>query len=182
MAWFCENELGTVTIKPEGTCAGRLQHREYAPLPSLVDGDIWGDQRLELIDGTIRQLTVIELQFNDFADEISSRFTAIEKDVLIAAAGEVAQKKFKPESFHLIHSSHDWETVIEALERLDGGARERLYKATEGLLDDPMVWAAVRALADELLARETLSSSDAILVMRQAIKHHLSQFQRPTRR
>ncbi len=173
MAWFCENELGTITIKPEGMNAGGIKHRDYAPFPSLVDGHFLNNQELELVDGTIRK--PIELQFNAFVSGTFDHFTVNEKAVLIAAAGEVAQKKFSPESFHPYQTAQDWADVFKALEHTDGGARERLYNATEGILDDPLVWAAVNAVADELLARETLSSSDAIAAMRRAIKHHLNQ-------
>jgi ATP-dependent Zn protease len=175
MAWFCEHRLRTSTIKPEGTNAGNIQHGEHAPPASLVDSHIWDDPTIALVDGALQKLTAIELQFDNFASEISDRFTANEKEVLIAAAGEVAQKKLEPKSFQPIHSSQDWGSVFESLEQLERGARERLYNATERLMDDPIVWAAVRALSAELLARETLSSSDAIAAMRRAIKHHLNQ-------
>jgi hypothetical protein len=175
IAWLCENRLGIITVKLEGAKLGYIQHDEDGPFPSLVDGLFWGDQKIELTDGTERPATAIELKFNEFASGVADHFTAYEKDVLIAAAGEVAQKKFEPDGFHPDHSSQDWGEVFEALEQLGGGARERLLSATENLFENPMVWAAVCALANELSARETLSSSEAISIMRQAFKHHLGQ-------
>jgi hypothetical protein len=175
MAWFCENRLGIITIKPDGSNAGSIQHQEDGPFPSLVDGHIWADQEIELTNGTKRPATAIELKFDDFASGVADKFNATEKEVLIAAAGEGAEKKFEPDGFNPIQSSQDWENVSGALEQLGGGARERLYSAAENLFDNPIVWAAVSALANELLARETLSSSEAILIIRQAIKLHLSQ-------
>lgn len=181
VAWLCHCAIGVVTIKSDGTFSGSVQQSEYGNGPSLVDGYFWcngpDDYTLELTDGTMRRPTAIELQLYNFSSELYERFTSEEIEVLVTAAGEVAQKKADPDGFHPYHSSKDWEDVYETLEHLGDGARDRLYKSTEDLLNDPIVWVTVDALAKELLARETMSGDDAIGVMRQAIEHHLIEKQ-----
>ena len=97
-----------------------------------------------------------------------------EKSVLVALAGPVAEMIYTGDPFHpalVAEWAGDWADALKTAEGLEKDAAKRvaylerttleLYR----LLNRDDHWAAVAALADHLLAHETLESQDIIEIL-----------------
>ena len=122
-----------------------------------------------------RHLTSDEIHGLDLHDRLSEQ-DSDEQHVMIAAAGEAAQRRYAPETVEPEQSQGDWESVVEHIERLtgkrglsQGKVRSKLSAQTMSLLDDPLVWRTVVRVADALLVQETLTMTEVRRVIREAV-------------
>ena len=87
----------------------------------------------------------------------------MERDVMGLLAGRIAQRKFNPKSYRHVHGSHDLHEAIDILSYFTGSNSELkayhhfLNIRTENLINTPMVWTMVQAVAKELLLHKTLT-------------------------
>lgn len=107
----------------------------------------------------------------------SSRFTPadyLRNLATVALAGPAAEMVYRGEPFHpasVVEWSADWTAAREAVERLVAGEEKQVAMLEQisielyRLMNRDDVWAAVAALADELLAHETLERDQIIAVL-----------------
>jgi ATP-dependent Zn protease len=113
--------------------------------------------------------------------ELGTRFSTgriqAEKQVMVAMAGAVAQRKFAPRSWRSYHDSADHEIISDLLERYAGfdddgvlDARQHyklLRQWTEQLIRND--WKLVEAVAEALMERGTLSGDQVRQVILTAL-------------
>ena len=183
VAWLCGHSLGEVTIRPDtakGTL-GNIQHDEqgsndlFEPFELEPYADAPGGWVVRTGDTTTRHLTDDERHGLELSERLSGQ-DLDEQHVMIAAAGEAAERKFSPETVEPEQSQDDWKSVFQSLERLtvkrqlsQGKVRSKLTAQTVSLLDDPLVWRMVEAVADALLAKQTLSADEVRRAIREAV-------------
>jgi ATP-dependent Zn protease len=92
-----------------------------------------------------------------------------ERAIQVSLAGPVAEMLYTGDPFHpglVAEWAHDWQTAWELAELLFADQRKRLSYLEDltgvlyRLLDSEPHWSAVAALADNLLAHETLESEE----------------------
>lgn len=98
-----------------------------------------------------------------------------EREVLVALAGPVAEMVYRGETPHpatVAEWSDDWDRAWKAAEPLIPDRRRRLAFLEEAtrkvyeVVEQDEAWAAIAALADELLAHETLEAAAIHEVLR----------------
>ena len=102
-----------------------------------------------------------------------------ERDLMVAAAGVVAQGRAIPGSVEPYHDEADWEDAAEGLDRVcenrgisETQARAEATERSQGLFEDPIVWQAVDAVAKALLEEETMQGREVVAVIRSTYGHH----------
>ncbi len=104
---------------------------------------------------------------------------ARERGVKVALAGPVAEMLYSGDPYHpgfLVAWAADWQAALELADglwpteplRIEG--LERITRAVYRWLDAEPQWSAVAALADELLAQETLEREAIHEIVRQWIR------------
>jgi ATP-dependent Zn protease len=97
----------------------------------------------------------------------------IEKHIMTALAGMVAQKFYSRRSFKPIHARSDMENAAQMAMSITGSTKESnafmewLYIRTTNELKDSVHWEAVKALAAELLLHGELTGKQATKVIRE---------------
>ncbi len=183
VAWLCDHSLGEVTIRPDrvkGTL-GNIQHSEIG-LNDLFDlgelcpvEDAPGGYAVRTGEQSGRHLTSDEQHWLELHDRLSGQ-DLDDQHVMIAAAGEVAERRYSHETVEPEQFRDDWKRVFQSLERLtgkyglpQGKVRSKLSAQTMSLLDDPLVWRMVGSVADALLAHETLTMTEVRRAIREAV-------------
>ncbi|MEM1062722.1 MAG: hypothetical protein AAGJ97_10405 [Planctomycetota bacterium] len=102
------------------------------------------------------------------------RAAAVERDVLVALAGPVAEMHYTGEAFHpatVAAWSADWATA-DAVAAAEFPARakrtaylERVTRELYAVFGQERLWQAVAGVADELLAHETLEDDEVRAVV-----------------
>ena len=182
IAWFCNHQLGSATIRPdeEAGTLGRIKHQDeglsdlFPPLTLVEYPNAPGGFVFRTSDTTGRPLTDNEQRWITLSDEFLE-VDPRERHLLIAAAGEQAERKLDVVPVEPSQSSQDWEDVYEELESL---AEERKLSPTDiraeaavrvaSLFDDSLVWQAVENVANALLKAdsETLNGTEAVRLVR----------------
>ena len=136
------------------------------------------------VGATVRSVT-IESDWDDgpkrFGDTQvewdSSRFTAahyLRNLATVALAGPAAEMVYRGEPFHpatVVEWSADWTEAREAVEKLLSGEEKQIALLEQisielyRLMNRDDVWAAVAALADELMAHETLERDQILEIL-----------------
>lgn len=97
------------------------------------------------------------------------RAAAAERDLLVAIAGPVAEMHYRGETPHpavVAEWSADWATAVAAAEGLGLTAAKRdalltrVVAEVHGVFGEDRLWSATAAVADLLLAHETLEDDD----------------------
>lgn len=174
VAWLCDHDLGEVTICPDrhrGTL-GNVQHNEEGSNELFeIDeiepyADAPGGFVVRTGDQAGRHLTADERHWFELRERLSGQ-DIDEQHVMIAAAGEAAERRYSPESVEPEQSQDDWKSVFQSLERLTEKrgtlmeeTRAKMIARATSLLDDPLVWRMVEAIANALLAKETLTPKE----------------------
>jgi len=183
VAWLCDHDLGEVTICPDryrGTL-GNVQHNEEGSndLFEIDEIEPYADAPGGFVVRTGNQagrhLTNDERHWFELRERLSEQVLD-EQHVMIAAAGESAERRHSPETVEPEQSQDDWKSVFQSLERLtgkyglsQGKVRSKLSAQTMSLLDDPLVWRTVVRVADALLVQETLTMTEVRRVIREAV-------------
>ena len=184
IAWLCNHEVGSVTIRPdeEAGTLGQTTHSDqgasdlFPPLTLVEYPNAPGGFVFRTSDTTGRPLTDNEQRWitlsNEFL-EVDPR----EGFLLIAAAGEQAERKLGAFPVEPSQSSLDWEEVFESLESLaearklsPTNIRVEAAARVASLFDDAAVWRAVENVANALLKAdsETLNGTEAVRLVRRA--------------
>lgn len=104
----------------------------------------------------------------EFADRFSLSRLQAEKRVMVSLAGELAQRRFDPNSVHPDHGAGDREHIAHILERYAGCDSDGVidmrkhYALLEEWTDQLLAqkWYLVQAVADALVERRTLSKQE----------------------
>ncbi len=184
VAWLCDHYLGEVTIRRDrrmGTL-GSVQHHEqglndlFEVFELHADEDAPGGFVVRTGEQSGRYLTSDEIHGLDLHERLSGQ-NPDEQYVMIAAAGEAAERRHSPEAVEPGGAQDDWESVFEHLERLagkpglsQGRVRSKLTAQTVSLLDDPLVWRMIVGVADALLAKETLMWGEVKSAIRKGVR------------
>ena len=134
-------KLHSISIRPDEDSHGRVNHNN--PLFRISDnaGDLSASQRQR-----------------------------IERCVVIALAGNVAQRRFNPRSVRSHHAQNDFNKAADVLSHLSGSDKELqaymnlLLIRAENLL--MRMWPSVTALASSLLKESALSGEQATAIIR----------------
>ena len=185
VAWLCDHALGECTIKPDDDAGwlGSIRHDDYGLSDLYGPGglhpypDAPGGWLVLTGDSTGRHLTEDELRWVELNEGLGVQSgDADEAHVMIAAAGQEAQRRFARGTVEPHQSSQDWESVAEHLGRLAGErgstaeeVRDQMTTRTAELLRDPLVWRVVDGVARGLLEHETLFARDVNRVIREVI-------------
>ncbi len=150
-AWLLGIKLRKVTITPEGDALGYVARCGIA-FPKRV--------REALESGGSER------------EKAWAQYIA-ERHAIYCIAGIEAQKRFNPHSVRHYHAKADREAALEGLVRLAASNTILLYWRilkirANNLLKNRGTWKAVKALADELMKRKTLSGDEAFEIMRNA--------------
>ncbi len=182
IAWLCNHEVISVTIRPdeEAGSLGTMRHDEnslsdlFAPFKLGKNPNAPGEWLFRNSDTTGRPLTNKEQRWMTLSEEFLE-IEPLERDLLVAAAGEQAERKLGTVPVEPRQSRKDWESVAESLEIL---ADKRKLSPTDiraeaaarvaSLLDDSLVWQAVENVANALIRAdsETLNRDEAVNLMR----------------
>lgn len=148
-AWLLHIPIRKVTIVPEGDALGYVLRRGVA-FPKRVREALecggWSDR-----------------------DEAWAQFIA-ERHAMYCIAGMEAQKRFNPRSVRIHHWESDHDAAMDGLYRLCPTEALRLYWKimrirTKCLLDRRDARDAVKAVAEALMERKTLSGEEAFDIM-----------------
>ncbi len=190
IAWLCDHTLGEITIRPnhERGFDGNVQHNDagcndlFGFRELALDPDAPGGWAVRTGEATTRHLTEHERHWLHLHERLGLDGREFgpagfwEPEVMIAAAGQEAQRRFDPDSVEPHQSEHDWDSIHESLERLAEkrgesmeAIRANLTARTAELLSDPMVWRVVRAIAKGLLESETLNDQEVTAIIRQTV-------------
>jgi hypothetical protein len=96
----------------------------------------------------------------------SSNRLRVERKVIVSFAGEIAQRKFRSRSVRKYHFRSDMEKALDLLTCFVGSPRElEAYAAwlrirAEQLVENPLNWAIIEAVASELMKNMKLSAED----------------------
>ena len=154
-AWLVKIPIRKVTIVPKGDAAGYVLRRGVA-FPKRVREILESGSR-----GTIRYIYAREYAWGQFIAE---------RHAVYCLAGVEAQRRFNARSVRLYQYEGDRQSALDGLERIDGTDDLRLYwglmqERARRLINEPSAWAAVKAIAAELMRRKTLSGDEARRVM-----------------
>lgn len=184
VAWYCGATIGNVSMEPDQDhgIGGYARHgdgdREWGDLGILFRFSKEHGVIVEEPDGTLRLPTDAEREHNTITDECVE-LESWERGVMIAAAGEAAERIVAPESFHPIHSSADRREAlptepekdevygtVETHPQMSDEDRDAWVAPARRFLRKPLVWQLVDALAGALIARTTLTGREVQGVLR----------------
>jgi hypothetical protein len=151
-AWLLNIPLRKVTIVPEGDALGYVLRCGVA-FPKRVR-------------------EAFEFGGMSDRDEAWAYYIA-ERHAVYCIAGNEAQNRFNPRSVRNCHSKSDRKSALAGLCRLADSKAIPLYwrilkMRAEKLFDNPSNWKAVKALAETLMERKTLSGDEALEIVRLA--------------
>jgi len=148
-AWLLHIRIRKVTIVPEGDALGYVLRRSVVFRKGVLE-------TLECGAATDRE-------------QAWAQFCA-ERHAIYCFAGMEAQKRFNPRSVRIHHWKSDHDAAMKGLYFLTPRDSIRLYDRimrirTKYLLDRPDARVAVKALAEALVERRTLSGQEALDIM-----------------
>lgn len=176
MAWYCAFKVMDVSINPKGNTLGHMnaQPCERHPFGLTFWSDASSEIVIEIQDNQDRRLTEGERRYIELIDPLEIE----QKHILYSASGEIAQKKYEPDTFLPDHSLSDWESVYEDLYYLASQKgvdvseiRNELYKLAQDILHDEHIWKGVEALANALINKQDITGDEAIRIIEEALVH-----------
>jgi hypothetical protein len=151
--------LMTISVHEAGHAVAHLLYKIPMKHVSVIpEGESGG----HVLSADKRRDTILNQNWN----ERRSRSYA-ERLIKCALAGEVAQNKYKPSSFHQIHSSHDWENAVSFASSQSGSFEEAMAWCNLLLIQTKQDLcieynsAAIVQLARRLKSDKILSSREA---------------------
>ncbi len=144
MAWTLGVRLKRVSVVPSKNAAGECHYGKLSQSKHFEVGD---------------------------SDRVRLR---TEKLIMVALAGSTAQQLYSPRSYHHYQAKSDYDTVAQLALSITGPPKETnaylkwLEIRTRETLRLPWHWDAVKAMAEALIKRGTVSSREAKQVIRQA--------------
>ena len=140
-----------ITIVPDGDISGHVMHDYGCDMTAVIDGSL-DDDHLSSFEAAAKRQWVLE------------------RAAIVALSGEVAQRRFRPDSVTQEHGEGDRFEVYQAMRLLVdnydthpplGDAWERVLMLRAGHIVD-QYWPRVSWLATVLLERLTLDDSEEI--------------------
>lgn len=188
MAWFCDHIIGVVSIIPDYDdnsaghvlsddkgCNSLFEPFELHPYPEAPGGWV-----VRLGETEARPLTDNEQRCLELQEEIQVLPRA-ERCAMVYAAGEVVERIANPGITEWPGAQDDWAKAAEHLDILAsdegidvGQAKARVIDRSEALLKEPIVWAAVEAVANALLEHEKMDGKAVVEVIRSAFQSDTS--------